>query len=334
MAELSGVTGKQFLSELYQPQQPLVMRGLAADWPAVKAANASGRLAADYLLDLAGDRAVETLHGPAEREGLFFYSDDIQSLNFERRNTPISKAFEAMLDEGANGTTYIQSVPTPDIVPGFAEANPSNILSPKIVPRIWIGNRLSVQTHFDMSQNIAVVVSGRRRFTLFPPDQTPNLYMGPMEFTPAGTPISLVRLDDIDRDRFPNFAKAEAVAQSAILEPGDAIFIPYLWWHHVQSLDRFNVLVNYWWNEYDALGSPMDAMLHGILAFRDMPAPMRAAWQTMFETYVFGDGDAAAAHIPDAVKGGLGRIDPLLRATLWQSLAAGAARTARRFTGR
>ena len=29
--------------------------------------------------------------------------------------------------------------------------------------------------------------------------------------------------------------------------PGDAIYIPPLWWHHVESLGQFNVLVNYWY---------------------------------------------------------------------------------------
>ena len=35
----------------------------------------------------------------------------------------------------------------------------------------------------------------------------------------------------------------------ADLEPGDAIYIPALWWHAVQATGELNVLVNYWWNE-------------------------------------------------------------------------------------
>ena len=46
--------------------------------------------------------------------------------------------------------------------------------------------------HHDMFSNLAVVVAGGRRFTLFPPGEVANLYLGPFEFTPAGTPASLV----------------------------------------------------------------------------------------------------------------------------------------------
>ena len=35
-------------------------------------------------------------------------------------------------------------------------------------------------------------------------------------------------------------ASETASAQTAELEPGDAIYIPYFWWHHVRSLTGFN----------------------------------------------------------------------------------------------
>lgn len=62
-------------------------------------------------------------------------------------------------------------------------------------------------------------------------------------------------LDAPELDRFLRYAEAMAAAQVAELEPGDAIFIPYMWWHGVQALDPFNLLVNYWWNSpHEATG--------------------------------------------------------------------------------
>ncbi len=60
--------------------------------------------------------------------------------------------------------------------------------------RVWLCNRSEVATHFDLSDNIAVVALGRRRFTLFPPTATADLYVGPFNNTlPAGQPVSMPR---------------------------------------------------------------------------------------------------------------------------------------------
>ena len=116
-------------------------------------------------------------------------------------------------------------------------------------PRIWIGNRIRVAPHYDVKENVAVCVAGRRRFTLFPPGQIANLYPGPLEQTPAGTPVSMVDQHAPDLERYPRYAEAWTTAQQATLEPGDAIYIPYCWWHGVESLEPVSILVNYWWNE-------------------------------------------------------------------------------------
>ena len=152
-----------------------------------------------------------------------------------------------------------------------------------------------------MSSNVACVVAGRRRFTVFPPDQFANLYVGPLDHTMAGQPNSLVDPDAPDLDRFPRYAEALAHARSAVLEPGDAIFLPPMWWHHVRALDRFNVLVNYWWGHEAAEAFP--ALIHAILAVRDLPPREREVWRSWFDQLVFDDhAPRAADHLPPAAR--------------------------------
>ena len=121
-------------------------------------------------------------------------------------------------------------------------------------PRLWIGNAAKIAPHNDPVENVAVVAAGRRRFTIFPPEAEPLLYMGPAHPTPAGTPVSMVHVTVPDLQRFPLYAKALESAEEAELSPGDAILIPRDWFHHVEALMRFNVLVNYWWDATSGRG--------------------------------------------------------------------------------
>lgn len=332
IAERHDVTPATFVAEALPVGRPLVLRGLGRHLPIVAAARQGDRAFADYIGRFDTRRPVETIFGPPEIDGRFFYTDDLTGLNFVRRPAPISVAIAAMTQlKPGEGTIYVQSVPTPSALPGLDTDNPCAFVPSGVTPRIWIGNSLTVQTHFDLSQNLAMVVAGRRRFTLFPPDQVANLYVGPFEFTLAGPPVSMVRLENPDIEKYPRFADAWAQAQTAELEPGDAIYIPYFWWHHVQSLSPFNALLNYWWNDADAeQGSPFDAMLHTILALRDLPPAQRDAWRAMIDHFVFGEGQAAVEHLPEGARGALGAHTAEMRQRLWSNIATSAARLARR----
>ena len=85
------------------------------------------------------------------------------------------------------------------MLPGFAAENRAppieQLRDPAVAPRLWLGNEVVTPAHFDESHNLACVVSGRRRFTLFPPEQVANLYVGPLDLSPAGQAISQFELD-------------------------------------------------------------------------------------------------------------------------------------------
>jgi hypothetical protein len=183
----------------------------------------------------------------------------------------------------------MQAISAPDSLPGLEEENRNPFVPADSHARVWIGNAVTVAPHFDVAENIACAVAGRRRFILFPPEQTANIYPGPMDVTPASVPISMVAMGDSELDRFPRYREALDAALVAELEPGDAIYIPYLWWHGVQSLTGFNVLVNYWFNrDHAAAQYPFVALVRlAYQAFRSMDPEHRDAWRAVYDHYVF-----------------------------------------------
>lgn len=311
---------------------PVLLKGAVLDWPAVQAGRTSPESAVEYIKRFDRGHPVETILGRPEIAGRFFYNETIDGLNFAKMPERITTTVDRILATRGQKNPpsfYIQSASVPDYLPGFAAENVLDLVGASVPPRIWVGNRLTVQTHFDLSDNLACCVAGRRRFTLFPPEQTPNLYPGPFELTLAGPPVSMVRLNDPDLEKYPKFETALRHGFRAELEPGDVLYLPYFWWHHVETLEDVNVLVNYWWNDFDPdLGSPFDALLHAMLAVRDLPDRQRAAWRMMFGHYAFGaDGDPVA-HLPRWAQGSLGAHDKAMRQTIRMRLLAALARQA------
>ncbi|MET0308134.1 MAG: cupin-like domain-containing protein [Sphingomonas sp.] len=332
VTERGPVTPEVFEREIAPCYEPIVLRGQVADWPSVQAGRGGEEATLEYLAQFRGGAPLEVLVGKPEIEGRFFYSADMQGFNFSRQRVPL----EALLGElarfiGAEGTPpalYANAATAAEHFPGWADANRLDLVASGASPRLWIGNAVSVATHFDASANVAAVVAGRRRFTLFPPDQSANMYVGPLDRTLAGPPVSMPDPDAPDLDRYPRYAEALRHALVADLEPGDALFIPAIWWHHVRALDPVNVLVNYWW-AYDASATPFIAMVHALMSIRDLPLEQKQAWRAWFDYLIFdADADKAADHLPPHVRTVLGPASEerteRIRAFLLGSLSGGA----------
>lgn len=290
---------------------PFVLRGLARDWPLVERGKQSSRAARAYLLERARPcQFAVSIGAPAAGDRLFY--DERMEMNFREGKSDLANIFRGFDDnEGRAGAPiiYLSAVDMNDFFDGLAEENAIDLGPREATARIWIGNRTRIAPHNDVPDNLAVCAVGRRRFTLFPPDQFKNLYLGPIDNTPAGRQVSMVDLRDPDFNRYPRFRDALSSAQVAELDPGDALFIPSQWWHHVEGLEEFNILVNFWWSDRPRfLGSPEDALLHALLAIRDLPPDKRDWWRRIFDHYVFAPGPDTIAHLPE---GRRGVLDPL-----------------------
>jgi hypothetical protein len=324
--EVAGVDAGALPDEVLESTEPLVLRGLAASWPMVRAALDSPASATTYLRRFCKDATVVVMSGDPAIGGRFFYNDDLSGFNFKMYRTRLDGVLgelARLAGDASPPSMYVGSTSIDTAVPGFRGENDFNFGARTPVVSIWIGNRTRIAAHHDLPDNLACVVAGHRRFTLFPPEQIANLYVGPLEFTPAGQPISLVDFANPDFKRFPKFKEALGAARVAELGPGDAIFIPSMWWHHIESLDEINVLVNYWWRRTPAyMDSPMGALMLALMTVRDLPPAQRTAWENLFRHYVFQAGDETAGHIPERARRSLGPLDANLARELRANVLA------------
>jgi Cupin-like domain len=303
----------EYVGHIVPRHRPVVMRGLVAHWPSVAAGRSGPRAIADYLKTLDNGTPTTLFSALPELKGRFFYTDDLRGLNFTTQKIILSDLLDQLVELiGAPHSPglYAGATPMAQSAAGFCAANPLPLPTPGGEARIWISNATETATHYDGSHNIACVVAGSRRFILFPPEQVRNLYIGPVDRTPAGQPVSMVDPLAPDLDRYPRFAEAWRHALQAELHPGDALLIPSLWWHHVTGLDELNVLVNYWYRNGPNT-APFAAMMHAVASIRELPPAERTAWREWFDHYVFSaDATKAVAHLPEHARGVLSAPSP------------------------
>jgi Cupin-like domain len=312
--------------------RPAILRNLVRSWPATRAGLESPGALSGHLKSFYGGRPAPLFEAPASINGRFFYNDTLDGFNFESKRALLSDVLDrlnASRGEKSAPALYAGSVSLPIYFPGFSQANRlDGLINGTALESIWIGNRTCIAPHFDNTENIACVVGGRRRFTMFPPDQIANLYPGPLDLTPAGQPVSLVDVRNPDFTRFPRFAEALRAAEVAELAPGDAIYIPALWWHNVEALEDFNVLVNYWWRDVpEYFDSPSTSLLHCLLTIKSLPPEQRQSWKAVFDYLIFQTNGAALEHLPPQVRGLFGELTQAnaerIRSILLKSLSRG-----------
>jgi len=295
---------ESFREQVAAAGQPVILRGLGAGWPVAQAAAQSNAALRAYLSAFAQDaraaarKAMLFLGDPAIA-GRYYYGDGPDGFNFQKIETDIAQALDQILARAADpalGSAYLGALLATAYLPDFSAANHPPQVPANTPARLWIGTPSKAAAHYDAFDNLAVVVAGKRRFTLFPPEAISDLYVGPIDHTMAGQPVSFATSDPALPDwhapehaaRYPRFAKWRDKALVVDLEPGDALYLPKLWWHQVEGLAPFNLMVNYWWDAHaQGPDSSMLAMLLATISLAERPAPERAAFRAFFEHYVF-----------------------------------------------
>lgn len=124
--EFSDVGVERFRNQIATQDEPAVLRGLAAAWPLVQASRRSDDALLDYVASFGRDVAVKAFAAAPGVEGRYFYSEDLQGFNFDRRELTLG----ALIDElrslrGAKppSALYAGAIPLRDALAGIRENN-------------------------------------------------------------------------------------------------------------------------------------------------------------------------------------------------------------------
>ncbi|NOK00899.1 MULTISPECIES: cupin-like domain-containing protein [Myxococcus] len=240
-------TPEEFYREFVSKGRPVILTGIASTWPAC------GRWTPRFFADRFGDTPVQvevqrrqdpTLHwGEKEvlQTTLARYVELLSSespkyyLNFA---SVMAQLPELHRDVGSLDAYQVHHRPYPERVRRKL----------RLSPIFWFGPAGAFTSlHRDPSDNLLVQVLGRKRLTLFAPEDTPNLYAPWHENCSSGRCLggySPVNVAQPDLERFPRLSRARGV--DVLLGPGEILFIPIHWWHYVSSVD-VSISVSYWW---------------------------------------------------------------------------------------
>jgi ribosomal protein L16 Arg81 hydroxylase len=214
-----------FFKQFYALNKPLIVRNAVKHWPAVKQWNA------EYLIEKAGACDVQ------------IQSRRTQNLNYEiqasqHRQVTRFDDFVKQVFFGVESNDIYMTAQNGDIN-GNALANLWPDLAP--LPAIlndatdvhrmffWIGPRGTVTPlHHDLTNNLMAQVVGRKLVKLIAPDYLPYIYNHYHCY-------SQVDPENVDLAKFPLFKRVKVF--DVEIGPGDLLFLPVGWWHHVRSLD-------------------------------------------------------------------------------------------------
>ncbi|MEW6998621.1 cupin-like domain-containing protein [Colwelliaceae bacterium BS250] len=316
---LAGITPQTIpFDELFSQGQPVILKGLVKDWPLVKAGQESPDLVMEELQRHDSKRPLLVYKAPAEIKARFGYNKSCTGFNFSSNRSSIAEVFDTIrsqLTQDEHDYLYINSLRLDEGFPTLSQTHQLSFAHPEFnnnqpMAKIWLGTESVAAAHFDQPKNIACCVVGKRRFTLFPPEQVANLYPGPLSPTPGGQVVTVADLSNPDFSQFPRLETALENAYIADLDPGDGLYYPSMWWHEVEAFDRFNAMVNFWWmGAKPYLGSPMDVLMHAMKSIRDRPEKEKQAWRALFDYYIFDDAEKVRAHLPAESHGALATMD-------------------------
>jgi hypothetical protein len=217
-------------AELAHPKIPVVLRGFARDWPAIF------KWSADYLRKEFGSVYVETAT----------YSDsDIDYLEregYRSEELRLGDVIGEVVDRGRSLRVYAPLERFPERLRKDLWCPPACENAPWLRSKLFLapaGSRVHI--HHDIPHNLHAQIVGRKRWIVFAREDTPNLY--PYSLFSKLPALARIDAEAPDFQRFPKFRNAQPI--EFVLEPGDVLVLPSLYWHQTKALE-FSISANFW----------------------------------------------------------------------------------------
>ena len=199
--KIEEIDSEEFSLDILKSNHPVVIRGIVSDWPIVKKSSDSIEKINEYLLYFYESDRIIAFASKPEAGNKFTYCQNNNQMSFEQLESTLDLVLDT-INQSQNlsnpATIYMGSTTLDYVLPGLDNDNNFFIGDVNPLKSIWVGNRTIVPPHFDVPDNIAFVCAGTRKFTLFPPSQLENMYIGPLELTPEAQTISLVEIENTD----------------------------------------------------------------------------------------------------------------------------------------
>lgn len=235
------VSSETFAEEYLDQNRPAIITDALSDWPAI------GKWSPNYFSSTLKTKRVTVA---VSSEAQFNYDPnkgvDKDSARYRYAQMDFGRAVSAICEDGPGHEHYYlmqRSIPDefPELLQDIKTPAWLDGQQPAINLRFGSGENVT-PLHYDHTNNFFAQVYGRKRLTLFDPMQTDFLYPYPLEA--AASHVSFVDLEQPDFEKYPRFCRARAL--TGVIEPGELLYLPAYWWHHVRSL-QVSISVNFWW---------------------------------------------------------------------------------------
>jgi hypothetical protein len=223
--ETAQLSAAEFFEDYYYENRPVVMRGYANDWPARQ------KWTPDFIKAHYGDVTVDITDNRLSNPNY-----DMEHIKHTRTCT-LGEFVDRVKSNQSGNDAYMvannRAIETPDFAPILSDVHYDpemfNADLWKGCSAFWLGPAGTITpTHHDTCNILFVQLYGRKSFKLFSPLESDML---------VGARSMYADIDPEQPDYLAHPNLSSITERTATLEPGDAIFLPVGWWHHVRSLD-------------------------------------------------------------------------------------------------